>query len=920
MTTTIIVESPGKLKKIKSFLPSNYEVIASVGHIRGLDPKNMSIDIANNYAPIYINMPDKKEVIANLKKHIKNSVKVILCADLDVEGEAIAFSVAEVCNIKPEDRHRATFTEITKSSVLNAINNVGKIDMNRVQTQMARMTLDKIIGYTVSPALHKEYSNFTLSAGRVQSCVLRLICDKEEAISKFNSTSYYKIQANFALDKTELTKNTTSNIIETTCEQDITDKSIIDKLYDNCSNNKIKFNIIKLDKSESIRNPMSPLTTSTLQQEAHKLGMTPDVCMRNAQKLYEQGLISYHRSDSVSLSEECMKNVKTYIESNYGSEYYRKFIYKNKNTNSQESHEAIRITDVNKTSVLGIDGLNIQHDRLYKIIWKRTVASQMNPCKLENKTVKICESPSKKDSLIFVGKHSKILYDGYMKVMNMYKNKSKSKSKSKNTIDGEEQTNNDDDDDGNDDNDNNNDNNNDEIEDDDENNSDDKVEKQSDYLEKIFDKLKKGDSAFIKNIDTIEKYTKPKESRYNEASLIKKMESMSLGRPSTYASMIKKIQETQREYVIKTTIPSKKVDITRMTYKFPNIINTETKNILLPPDKNKLTVTSLGIMVNSFLVKNFIEVLNYDFIKTTEALLDEISEGKKVWYDVVHSVYTKLTPIIDELAKNIKTRKELKSANPNADSASRRNLGVNPENNLPIVAIKSKKGFLIIEENPVKKDARFASFSSSFENMDLNTALSLLIFPKNLGTYKDQSIILKKAKNVYIKYGDANYSIENYLKANPKIMLDPETISLTEAQKVIDYYVKAKADKAENDKKDKKLNDNITIKQGPYGVYLKLANNTNVKLPKKYKDNIDSLTLEEALAIVEKNANTPSKGSKAGRFGTKAKPKAKEPKTKEKAAPKKKEAKPKEPKDKKENKEPKVAKEPKVKKTKEPKV
>jgi len=922
MTTTIIVESPGKLKKIKSFLPSNYEVIASVGHIRGLDPKNMSIDIANNYAPIYINMPDKKEVIANLKKHIKNSVKVILCADLDVEGEAIAFSVAEVCNIKPEDRHRATFTEITKTSVLNAINNVGKIDMNRVQTQMARMTLDKIIGYTVSPALHKEYSNFTLSAGRVQSCVLRLICDKEEAISKFNSTSYYKIQANFALDKTELTKNTTSNIIETTCEQDITDKSIIDKLYENCSNNKIKFNIIKLDKSESIRNPMSPLTTSTLQQEAHKLGMTPDVCMRNAQKLYEQGLISYHRSDSVSLSEECMKSVKTYIESNYGSEYYRKFIYKNKNTNSQESHEAIRITDVNKTSVLGIDGLNIQHDRLYKIIWKRTVASQMNPCKLENKTVKICESPSKKDSLIFVGKHSKILYDGYMKVMNMYKNKSKSNTKT--TVDGEEQTN---DNDGNDDNGDNNDDN-DDIEDDDENSSDDKVEKQSDYLEKIFDKLKKGDSAFIKNIDTNEKYTKPKESRYNEASLIKKMESMSLGRPSTYASMIKKIQETQREYVIKTTIPSKKVDITRMTYKFPNIINTETKNILLPPDKNKLTVTSLGIMVNSFLVKNFIEVLNYDFIKTTEALLDEISEGKKVWHDVVHSVYTKLTPIIDELAKNIKTRKELKSANPNADTASRRNLGVNPENNLPIVAIKSKKGFLLIEQHENKKNARFASFSSSFENMDLNTALSLLIFPKNLGTYKDHPIILKKAKNVYIKYGDANYSIENYITANKQFAIDPETINLTEAQKIIDYYVKAKADKAENDKKDKKLNDNITIKQGPYGVYLKLANNTNVKLPKKYKDNIDSLTLEEALAIVEKNANTPSKGSKAGRFGTKAKPKAKE----EKKAPKAKEPKDKEPKAKEPKakepkaKEPKAKEEkkekttPKPKKTKEPKV
>jgi len=876
MSIVIIVESPGKLKKIKSFLPDNYEVIASVGHIRGLNPKCMSIDIANNYEPIYINMPDKKEVISNLKKHIKNSSKVILCADSDVEGEAIAFSVAEVCNIKPDNRHRATFTEITKTAVIHAINNVGKIDMNRVYTQMARMCLDKIIGYTASPSLWKEYSNFTLSAGRVQSCVLRLICEKEEIISKFSATSYYKIQAQFALEKTDLIKKS-SNIIETTCEQDITDKNIIDKFYENCSNDKIKFNILKLDKNESIRNPMSPLTTSTLQQEAHKLGMTPDICMSNAQKLYEQGLITYHRSDSVSLSDDCMKSLKNYIESNYGSEYYRKFIYKNKNSNSQESHEAIRITDVNKTSVLGVTGLTSYHNRLYQLIWKRTVASQMTPCKLENKTIKIGELPNKKESLTFIGKHSKILYDGYMKVMNMYKKSSKISN------DGDNADNENSDDCENSDND-----------EEDEN----KIDKQSNYLEKVFEKLKKGDPAFVKKMDSIEKYTKPKESRYNEASLIKKMESMSLGRPSTYAGMIKKIQETQREYVQKKTIPSQKVDITKITFTYPNIINSETKQTVLPSDKNKLVPSGLGIMVNSFLKSNFIEVLNYDFIKTTEALLDKISLGEEVWYKVVDSVYLKLTPIIDQLDKNIQSRKLLKSADPKADSSSRRNLGVNPINNLPIVCIKSKKGYLIIEENPDKKKARFANFSSSFEDMSLEKALPLLIFPKNLGIYKDNPIILKKASNIYIQYGDANYSIENYFKANPKVILDPETISLTEAQKVIDYYIQSKIDKAENEKKDKKLNDDITIKTGPYGVYLKLSNNSNVKLPKKYKDNIDSLTLEDALAIVEKYKTTPSKGSKAGKFGPKAAKTSAKPnssaKPKPKSSAKPKESKPKE--------------------------
>ena len=401
-------------------------------------------------------------------------------------------------------------------------------------------------------------------------------------------------------------------------------------------------------------------------------------------------------------------------------------------------------------------------------------------------------------------------------------------------------------------------------------------------------------------MDSIEKYTKPKESRYNEASLIKKMESLSLGRPSTYASMIKKIQETQREYVQKKTIPSQKVDITRITFTYPNIINTETKQTLLPSDKNKLVPTSLGIMVNSFLKTKFIDVLNYDFIKTTETLLDKISLGEEVWYKVVDSVYLKLTPIIDLLDKNIQSRKLQKSADPTSDSSSRRNLGVNPQNNLPIVCIKSKKGYLIVEENPVKKQSRFANFLSTFEDMTLETALILLVFPKNLGQYLEKDIIIKKAKNIYIQFGDANYSIENYMNTNKQSRIDPESISFSEAKLIIDYYIKSKSDKEENAKKDKVLNVDITIKTGPYGVYLKLSDNTNVKLPKKYKNNIDSLTLEEALTIVEKHKSTPSKGSKLGKFGPKGSTKHKESanpkgseKPKDKAKPKSTEAKPK---------------------------
>ena len=272
--------------------------------------------------------------------------------------------------------------------------------------------------------------------------------------------------------------------------------------------------------------------------------------------------------------------------------------------------------------------------------------------------------------------------------------------------------------------------------------------------------------------------------------------------------------------------------------------------------------------------------------------LDEIAEGKKEWTKVVDDVYKKIVPIIDSLSQSLKAKKLLKSADPTADSSSRRNLGLNPITNLPIVCIKSKKGFLLIEENPVKKQSRFANFSSSFEDMTLEKALTLLVFPKNLGSYLEKDIIIKKAKNVYIQYGDANYSIENYMNANKQSTIDPESISLTEAKLIIDYYIKCKADKEENAKKDKVLNDDITIKTGPYGVYLKLSNNTNVKLPKKYKDNIDSLSLEDALAIVEKHNSTPSKGSKAGRFGAKgsAKPKAKSAEVKPKEKPKAKSA------------------------------
>ena len=899
MPILIIVESPAKVKKIQGYLGSDYLVTSSMGHVTEIPQTTLGIDL-KTYIPEFIETPSKKDVISNIKKLYKTCNGVLMASDNDREGCGISWHIFNILGVKPENRKRILFNEITEIALQEAIKIPVLIDENEKDSYLGRVVLDKLIGYTISPLLWKEFNAYNLSAGRVMSPVIRLIIERENEIAKFQSSSYFKLDANFVLDKKDLKLSVKKNIIHTICDEDIKHKSTIEKLYKDMAEDKIKFTIKCLTKNNSTRSPPPPFITSSLQQASSiSLGISPNQTMKLAQDLYSHSVITYMRSDSTAIAEDAMKSIKTQIESKFGEKYYKRTVYKSKNNSAQNAHECIRPTNCNIESIMNVEGLTGQHDRLYKLIWRRILCSQMSPASLEIRTVKISTGEKKKDQLIFNGKHEKIIFDGFLKVQNIHK-----KQKFLNSENHEE----------------NNEENNEDKNDDDENeeeNENNEVktanEEHNKYLETVFDKLKEGEPAFVTNMNCNEKYSKPKQSRYTEASLVSVMEKLNIGRPSTFSNTISKIQD--KDYIERKSLPTKKVNLTILNYTYPNIIKIDTKEGKIEGDKNKLIPTSLALMVNEFLCKNFSEIMSYEFTSHIESLLDDIANNKAKLYDVIHSIYTKLTPIIDELAKNIKLRKELKSADPNADTASRRNLGMNPITNLPIVAIKSKKGFLIIEENPVKKEARFANFSSSFEDMTLEKALSLLIFPKNLGIYNEKSIMIKKAKNIYIQYGDASYSIENYMTANPKLILDPETITISEAQKVIEYYVKSKADKAENDKKDKKLSDDITIKTGPYGVYLKLANNTNVKLPKKYKDNIDSLTLEEAIAIVDKNANTPSKGSKAGKFGSQRKGKAKEPKAKESKAkePKAKEPKAKEPKAKESKAKESKAKEPKAK-------
>ena len=866
MPILIIVESPAKVKKIQGYLGSDYLVTSSMGHVTEIPQQTLGIDL-KTYIPEFIETPSKKDVISNIKKLYKTCNGVLMASDNDREGCGISWHIFNILGVKPENRKRILFNEITVKALQEAIKIPVLIDENEKDSYLGRVVLDKLIGYTISPLLWKEFNAYNLSAGRVMSPVIRLIIERENEIAKFQSSSYFKLDANFILDKKDLKLSVKKNIIHTSCDEDIKDKSTIEKLYKDMAEDKIKFTIKCLTKNNSTRSPPPPFITSSLQQASSiSLGISPNQTMKLAQDLYSHSVITYMRSDSTAIAEDAMKSIKTQIESKFGEKYYKRTVYKSKNNSAQNAHECIRPTNCNIESIMNVEGLTAQHDRLYKLIWRRILCSQMSPASLEIRTVKISTGEKKKDQLIFNGKHEKIIFDGFLKVQNIHK-----KQKFLNSENHEE---------------NNEENNEDKNDDDDEEeNENNEVktanEEHNKYLETVFDKLKENQDIFSQSMSCNEKYSKPKQSRYTEASLVSAMEKLNIGRPSTFSNTISKIQD--KDYIERKSLPTKKVNLTILNYTYPNIIKIDTKEGKIEGDKNKLIPTSLALMVNEFLCKNFSEIMSYEFTSHIESLLDDIANNKAKLYDVIHSIYTKLTPIIDELAKNIKLRKELKSADPNADSASRRNLGMNPITNLPIVAIKSKKGFLIIEENPVKKESRFANFSSSFEDMTLEKALSLLIFPKNLGIYNEKSIMIKKAKNIYIQYGDSSYSIENYMNANPKIILDPETITISEAQKVIEYYVKAKADKAENDKKDKKLSDDIILKSGKFGIYIKYKEQ-NIPLTKKMRENWETLTLENAIEIIEKNKAKPPKGSRAQRFGVKPKKEVKaktKPKIKE---------------------------------------
>ena len=773
-TILVIVESPAKCKKIEKFLSkrkeNNWIVKASYGHITELKPSlHESIDIKNNFKPSYQVSESKQKVVNELSKlSKKKGVEVIIATDPDREGEAIGYHLANVLNLDINKTKRIYFNQITEKAVLKSLDNPTNIDMNLVNAQQARCILDKLVGYEISPVLWKHVK-FGLSAGRCQSPALRLLCEKENKIKEFDKKSYFKLSGDFNFLNKEI-------VINAVCEKSFQDKNSISKIINKFVND--KFIIKEIKKSMSKRNPSSPFTTSSLQQEAStRLGISPKDCMSLAQKLYENGYITYMRTDSVDLSDESKKNIETYINSEYGEKYYYDekkdgIRHKNKSKNSQEAHEAIRPVDINKLSVPA--SLTSRGQRLYQLIWKRTISSQMSPHTLEISKITI-ESQNTKE--FFTTSLENTLFEGYNVI---YQNN---------------------------------------------------IDKDKDLVDFIKN-VAEGSEMKYQIIKAEEKYTKPI-SRYSEASLIKDLEKLGIGRPSTYSGIITKIQE--KMYVEKKTIQGEKLDATSIELKQDKIKEKKEK-VTYGGEKDKLYVSDIGNIVNEFLIKNFSEengkgIIDYDMTSDMEEKLDKIAEGGQDWIDTIKNTYITFHPKVEELNKQKSREKD----------NYKKILG-NDEDGLEIGITMGKNGLVFYKKGKdFKSKWKFAAINDSkeLEKITLEDAKLSLIFPKKIGKIDKKDVIIKHGKfGYYINHNSKNFSLNS---------LDPNKIDIEKAKEII---TSEHSNGNDNESIGKYDEIDIFFKTGRFGNYLSYKGK-NFALNNKNLQKED-IVLEEAITIINK--------------------------------------------------------------------
>lgn len=764
----VIVESPAKAGRIQSFLGKDYIVKSSYGHIRDLQDKKLSVDIEHGFSPEYVVPSDKKKVVTELKKLAEKADTVWLASDADREGEAISWHLFETLGLKKENTKRIVFHEITKTAIQNAIKTPRDIDMNLVDAQQARRVLDRLVGFELSPILWRKIQP-KLSAGRVQSVTLRLVVDREREIMGFKKEQYYRTEAVFHPDGTKA--NVKVNAVLDTKFKDIDEARKF--LEDSKGAN---FVISSIDKKEGTKTPAAPFTTSTLQQEAsRKLRFPVNVTMRVAQSLYERGLITYMRTDSTNLSGLAINTAKTFILDNFGEEYSKTRQYKTHSKGAQEAHEAIRPTYIENTSIEG----TAQEQKLYNLIWKRTIASQMADAKVERTDIKIS---SDKRSEKFALQASQVIFDGFLKVY----------------MEG----------------------------------SDD----QTDDEEIVLPEMHTGDKMFPLGFKSDCKFTAPP-SRYSEATLVKKMEEIGIGRPSTYSPTITTLT-TGRGYITKGDKEGEKIPVICLTMKDDVICEVE-KIETVGAEKGKLLPQEIGMIVTDYLVKNFHSILGYDFTANVEKDFDEIAQGELVWNKVIGEFYTPFHKKVEEVLND----KEYSRVS--------RELGNDPADGEPIVAKFGQYGPYIQKGEGENRQFAHLAPGQLIESITLEDAVKLFMLPRTVGKFNDIDIIATKGRfGPYLKYGDKNVSLPRGK--------DPLTVTLEECIEAIN----ANSEKtAANTVISDFTGSGIQVINGRYGPYLK-QDGKNYKIPKD--TDAQSLTEEACKEIIA--ASEPTKKGSHRKF------------------------------------------------------
>lgn len=755
----VIVESPAKAKTIEKFLGSGYTVKSSFGHIRDLEKKDLGVDIEHNFQPKYEISSDKKNIVKELKALAKEAKTVWLASDEDREGEAIAWHLFEVLKLKPENTKRIVFHEITKDAILHAIQNPRNIDKNLVDAQQARRVLDRLVGFEMSPVLWKKVKP-SLSAGRVQSVAVKLIVEREREINAFKEQQYYRVTGTF--------ETTNKAQLKAEVQERFTDKAATLAYLQACKD--ARFQVTSVETKPAVRKPAPPFTTSTLQQEAsRKLGFSVSQTMSVAQKLYEHGLITYMRTDSVNLSALAIRSAKAVICETLGEKYSKSRNFATKTKGAQEAHEAIRPTYMNKPEIEG----DRNEKQLYDLIYKRTLASQMADAELEKTNVTISLS---NHSTPFTATGEVIIFDGFLKVYM-------------------------------------------------ESHDDETDDEHSDLLPA----LNKNDMLNRLQITALEQYTQHP-PRYTEASLVKKMEALGIGRPSTYAPTITTIQN--RGYIIRESRDGLARNIEQIELK-GNDIEVKTTRKIFGAEKKKLFPSDMGMVVTDFLSEHFKNIMDYNFTASAEESLDHIAEGAVEWQKMIGEFYSPFHETVESTLKNSER------------NSGQRILGTDPATGETVSVRIGRFGPMAqIGEG---ETVRYAGLLKGqlMETITLEEALGLFKFPRKIGQYEDKEVSVGIGRfGPYIKHNNIFVSLK-------KGEDDPGTITLETAIARIE-------EKRENDRNKliKAFDNGVQILNGRFGPYISY-NKVNYKIPKTLK--AEELTLEKCMELIEKEGSTKKK-------------------------------------------------------------